>query len=163
MFQQIFHFEHFKFKNSSLQVDYFNLVKLRELIPDLNEAIKSFVLHKILPATILENAVVAKALSSEVDLESEYISVLHDEVVIHARKLFKCEACKIDDPSQFHHECMTLSHEQLCQYVGNDCLMSINIYRVIDELRTRNVLHLFTHDFFKNGIDYDLFEMKLLM
>lgn len=158
VFAQIFHFEEFKLKTSPLKVESDNFSKIKELIYDISDFIRITLLENILPTKILEN-------SSEQELTTppltEYFDVLSDEIRTNVNELFQCDGCKINDPSGFNHECMTTDYESMRFRVGDDAILILNVKRVIEGLRAKNVLHLFNSTFF-NTLTYEDIKDKLL-
>lgn len=151
--QQIFHFEHFKLKDSCIKIGYSLLNKLQEIFYNIDLAIKQVLFNVIIPSEILK---LSDQLSvpPHMNLKSELFSILKAEFSINVHKLFECDACKIDDPSQLHHDCINFSYEHLCDKVGSDAMLLTNVNRIIDCLKERDILQYFSKSVF-DSISYD--------
>ncbi len=129
-------------------MDYNNLVKIRELIPEICETIKDSLLT-ILHTKILAECIQNVNIPPNVDLFHEYVSALQCEIESNIVKLFRCDACTIDDPSQSNHACMTVSLQEQSWCVGDEAILVLNVNNIIATLHSKNIIQFFHEDFFK--------------
>ena len=145
---QIFHNNEFKLKSNPLKISHYTLLKIRNLKYDIDRAIEIALIENVLPEKILEKPNVLPTPNS--DLMNEFILSLQREIAHNVSKLFKCSGCKLSDPSQFNHICMTTDYkDQLC-YEGTNAFLMSDVKRIVEDLKSKGILECFSKTFFKD-------------
>lgn len=138
----------FQLKETFLSVDEINLIKIKELIPDICETIKDSLLT-ILQTKILVECKQNVNIPPNIDLFHEYVIALQHEIECNILKLFRCDGCALNDMSQGNHACMTVPLQDQSWCVGDDAIFVLNVNNIIETLRSKNVIQYFHEDFFK--------------
>ena len=158
--QQIFRFEHFKLKNTSLELDYTDESRLVDSFQYIDQAIKVAIFESVLPKQLVKMSDKKKPNSEPLDLLREFMLVINEEISRHVKSLFVCYGCKMSSPGQNSHECITVDYESQFSMVGEDSLLLIDPRRIANVLREKGILNHLNSGFF-NLHKYD--EIRSLM
>lgn len=158
--QQIFHFEHFKLKNTSLELEWADEGWLAESFKSIDEAIKVAIFESVLPKQFPKMNYKINPNCDPIDLLEEFMSVVNEEISRHVDTLFVCYGCQLSSPGQKSHDCITVDYLSKCSMVGEDSILLINPRRIANVLNEKGILNQFNYEFF-NLHKYD--EIRSLM
>lgn len=64
-------------------------------------------------------------------LISRYIQCIEAEISLLLNKVFICNGCIIDHPSQLQHPCLVMSNSQKYEIVGDEMLLLLDMYKIV--------------------------------
>ena len=126
---------------------------LKEHVCEISDALMDFQLTTYLPELLMKvrgnQCCFATHEVEDASAMENLVSTLHTEMCKVITRLFNCEGCVIDDPSQWNHECMRFSISEQLFRLSSNCFSLINYYNVVNDLKARFCLCHYTEEFFK--------------
>lgn len=114
-----------------LELDEEELAELKNLLPEISEFLLQNLFSVSLPKLILECSVkpnnILPLSSTNENIFWECISQAISDII---HKSFKCDGCKINDLSQFNHDCMLLTAREKFNFIPRKALLAVNISKL---------------------------------
>lgn len=160
--QQLFNLEKsgFYLKNSGIKMSKDQILKLIELVPQINESLVEIILTRVIPSVIMNRIPVCSSHLNQDSAKDNFLTCFEKAVESSVNKIFKCEGCRYEKSSVFRHECINTPMKEKFELLKQSALLNLNTFQL-----AKNVTLLcscyYTKDFFeKLNIDFynDLFE-----
>lgn len=123
----------FTLKTQCLMFNRFQLQELLETCPRVRECLKETILCHALPESIRGNCQTIDDSNSE-----NFLKAVFDQVIGEAGRLYHCDGCINDHPSQRQHQCVMDSCIEKYQSEGERAIFHMSFKSVCDRLQYYN-------------------------
>lgn len=155
--QQLFNLDKsgFYLKNSGIRMSKDQILKLVELIPQINESLVDVILTRVIPSVILNRPPACTSHLNQDLAKDNFLTCFEKEVESSVNKIFKCEGCRYNKTSAFRHECINAPMKEKFELFKQSAILHLNTFQLAKTICASCSCY-YTKDFFEK-LDIDFY------